>query len=178
MSGTLSLSAQITFPVSQDPIEAAVLWFPSHNQLDDAMNQWRTSRGTIRGREWRHKWDMATCLCECCDQGRFERSQLCIFRLPPRPQSCFNTHRHGNAPPCLERCTHCCHRAFYRTHLLIRNKAMYENGDENHRSGDLSDQYRSTAAFSVCKVTAKRAPSIFSVDSPQSCFRGSTGLSH
>lgn len=89
-----------------------------------------------------------------------------------------HTHGHGNTASRPEHGTYCCCRAFDRTCLLIRNKAMHENQDKNHRSGDFSDQYRSTAAFSDGTVTAKRASSIFSVDSPQSCFRGSTGLSH
>lgn len=89
-----------------------------------------------------------------------------------------HTHRHGNTPSCPEQCTYCCRRAFERTCLLIRDKETHENWDKNHRSGDFSDQYRSTLAFSVSRVTAKRASSIFSVDSPQYCFRGSTGLSH
>lgn len=124
--------------------------------------------------------DTATHLGECCDQRGFERSQLYASCLPSKSESCFNTHthRHGNTPSRPERCTYCCCRAFDRTCLLIQNKAMHENQDKNHRSGDFSDQYRSTAAFSDGTVTSKRASSIFSVESPQSCFRGSTGLSH
>lgn len=175
MDGTLSLSAQITFRVSQDPIEAAVLPFPSHNQLGNAMNQCAAQSGAGNDGSTGHGDPLVRMLWSK------RVREVTTLRFPSAVKVWImlqHTHRHGNTASRPERCTYCCCSAFDRTCLLIQNKAMHENRDKNHRSGDFSDQYGSTAAFSDGTVTAKRASSIFSVDSPQSCFRGSTGLSH
>lgn len=118
MDSTLSLSAQITFRVSQDPIEGRICHSLHIINLETA---WiNDERRTVQsGAGATAPEDATTHLCECCDQSEFEGSQLCAFCLLSKPESCVHTHTHTRTPSSSNRCLYRSRRTFDRIYLLI-----------------------------------------------------------
>lgn len=169
MDGTLSLSAQITFRVSQDPIEGRIC----HSlHIINLETPWiNDERRTVQsGAGATAPEDATTHLCECCDQSEFEGSQLRAFCLLSTPESCVHTHTHTHLHPAIDVCTAA---AELLTEYFCSSKTKHEMKIEIKITG-LGDLQVSTWRY--CLIFClyddwQKAPNIFFLDSPEESRR-------